>query len=89
MAHRRWRHMHQGSDQLIHSLKSENYEPLSIDKFMRGFEDAFTGLGWLPGEYHKEMDLDIRPVHHVRSRLHARCKLIHCNPYEMAQKPLN
>ena len=54
-----------GSDQFIHSLNSENYEPLTFDKLMRDFEDVFTGLGCLPGKYHIEIDPDIRPVQHT------------------------
>lgn len=45
-----------GSDKFIHSLNSENYEPLS---------DQFTGLGYLPGEYHIEINPDIRPAQHT------------------------
>ena len=40
------------TNQFLHSLNSEKYEPLSFDKLMRDFEDVFTGLGCLPGEYH-------------------------------------
>ena len=54
-----------GSDQFIHSLNSEIYEPLSFDKLMRDFEDVFSGLGWLPGEVHIEIDPYIRPVQHT------------------------
>ena len=54
-----------GSDQFLHSLNSEKYEPLSFDKLMRDFEDVFTGLGCLPGEYHIEIDPSIRPVQHT------------------------
>ncbi|PFX34820.1 Retrovirus-related Pol polyprotein [Stylophora pistillata] len=57
-----------GPDQSIHSLNSENYEPLSFDKLMRDFEDVFTGLGCLPGEYHTEIDPDIRLVQHTPRR---------------------
>ena len=32
---------------------------------MRDFEDVFTGLGYLPGEYHIEIDPDIRPVQYT------------------------
>ena len=32
---------------------------------MRDFEDVFTGLGCLPGEYYIEIDLDSRPVQHT------------------------
>ncbi|PFX33792.1 Retrovirus-related Pol polyprotein from transposon 17.6 [Stylophora pistillata] len=58
-----------GPDQSIHSLNSENYEPLSFDKLMRDFEDVFTGLGCLPGEYDIEIDPDIRPVEHTPRRV--------------------
>ena len=58
-----------GSDQFLHSLNSEKYEPLSFDKLMRDFEDVFTGLGCLPGEYHIEIDPDIRPVEHSPRRV--------------------
>ena len=58
-----------GSEQFIHSLNSENYEPLSFDKLMRDYEDVFTGLGCLPGEYHIEIDPDIRPVQHIPRRV--------------------
>ena len=54
-----------GSDQFLHSLNSEKYEPLSFDKLMRDFEDVFAGLGCLPGEYHIEIDPNIRPVQHA------------------------
>ena len=55
-----------GSDQFLeYSLNSEKYEPLSFDKLMRDFEDVFTGLGCLPGEYHIEIDPNIRPVQHT------------------------
>lgn len=47
----------------------ENYEPLSFDKLMRDFQDVFTGLGCLPGEYHIEIDPDIRPVQHTPRRV--------------------
>ena len=58
-----------GSDQFLHSLNSEKYEPLSFDKLMRDFEDVFTGLGCLPGEYHIEIDQNIRPVQHTSRRV--------------------
>lgn len=58
-----------GSDQFLHSLNSEKYEPLSFDKLMRDFEDVFTGLGCLPGEYHIEIDPNIRPVQHTPRRV--------------------
>ena len=58
-----------GSDQFLHSLNREKYEPLSFDKLMRDFEDVFTGLGCLPGEYHIEIDPSIRPVQHTPRRV--------------------
>ena len=36
---------------------------------MRDFEDVFTGLGCLPGEYHIEIDPNIRPVQHTPRRV--------------------
>ena len=58
-----------GSDQFLHSLNSEKYEPLSFDKRMTDFEDVFTGLGCLPGEYRIEIELNIRPVQHTSRRV--------------------
>lgn len=36
---------------------------------MRDFEDMFTGLGYLPGKDHKEIDPDMRPVQHTPQRV--------------------
>ena len=36
---------------------------------MRDFEDVFTGLGCLLGEYHIEIDPNIRPVQHTPRRV--------------------
>ena len=58
-----------GSDQFLHSLNSEKYEALSFDKLMRDFEDVFAGLGCLPGEYHIEIDPNIRPGQHAPRRV--------------------
>ena len=52
-----------GSDQHIRSSTTKQYEPLSFDKLMRDYDDVFTGLGCLPGEY--EVDPDIKPVQHA------------------------
>jgi len=54
-----------GPDQPIHSLSSKQYEPLSFDRFMRDYNDVFTGLGCLPGEYHIEVDPVVKPVQHA------------------------
>ena len=35
---------------------------LSFDNLMRDYDDVFTGLGCLPGEYHIEVDPDFKPV---------------------------
>ena len=32
---------------------------------MRDFEDEFTGLGCLPGEYHIDIEPNVRPVQHT------------------------
>ena len=58
-----------GSGQYIHSSNSKEYEPLSFDKLMRDYDDIFTGLGCLPGEYHIEVDPDIKPVQHAPRRV--------------------
>ena len=58
-----------GSDQHIHSSNSKQYEPLSFDKLMRDYDDVFTGLGCLPGEYHIKVDPDIKPVQHAPRRV--------------------
>ena len=58
-----------GSDQYIHLSNSKEYEPLSFDKLMRDYDDVFTGLGCLPGEYHIEVDPDIKPVQHAPRRV--------------------
>ena len=58
-----------GSDLFLHSFNSEKYEPLSFDKLMKDFEDVFTGLGYLPGEYHIEIASNIRPVQHTPRRV--------------------
>ena len=36
---------------------------------MRDFQDVFTGLGCLHGEYHIETDPNIRPVQHTPRRV--------------------
>ena len=58
-----------GSGQYIHSSNSKEYEPLSFDKLMRDYDDVFTGLGFLPGEYHIEVDPYIKPVQHAPRRV--------------------
>ena len=58
-----------GSDQHIRSSTTKQYEPLSFDKLMRDYDDVFTGLGCLPGEYHIEVDPDIKPVQHAPQRV--------------------
>jgi len=58
-----------GSDKHIHSSTCKQYEPLSCDKLMRDYDDVFTGLGCLPGEYHIEVDPDIKPVQYAPRRV--------------------
>ena len=57
-----------GVDQSIHS-SSKQYEPLSFEELLRDYDDVFTGLGCLPGEYHIEVDPDVKPVQHAPRRV--------------------
>ena len=57
-----------GVDQSIHS-SSKQYEPLSFEELLRDYDDVFTGLGYLPGEYHIEVDPDVKPVQHAPRRV--------------------
>ena len=51
--------------QSVHSVNSKHYEPLTLDELVKEYEDVFTGLGCLPGEYHIKVDTNIAPVQDV------------------------
>ena len=55
--------------QSVHSVNSKHYEPLALDELVKEYEDVFTGLGCLPGEYHIKVDTNIAPVQHVPRRV--------------------
>ena len=54
-----------GTEAYVHSLNSKQYEPLTMEELLKEYEDVFTGLGCLPGEYHIEVDPGIKPVQHA------------------------
>ena len=57
-----------GVDQFIHSSSKQN-KPLSFEELLRDYDDVFTGLGCLPGEYYIEVDPDVKLVQHASRRV--------------------
>ena len=54
----------------VHSVRrGVSTTPLTKETMLREYEDVFTGLGCLPGEYHIEVDPTIRPVQHSPRRV--------------------
>lgn len=53
---------------------------------MRDFEDMFTGLGYLPGKDHKEIDPDMRPVQHTPQRVTVPLKAKHKEKIDEMEK---
>ena len=48
-------------------LKQE--QPVTREYILKEYKDVFTGLGCLPGDYHIEIDEQVRPVHHAPRRI--------------------
>ena len=40
-----------------------------MEKLLKEYEAVFTGFGYLPGEYHIEVDPAIKPVQHAPRRV--------------------
>ena len=51
--------------QSVHSVNSKHCEPLALYELGKEYQDVFTGLGCLPGEYHIKVDTNIAPEQHV------------------------
>ena len=51
-----------GTEASVYSLNSKHYEPLIMEELLKEYEDVFTGVSSLPGEYHIEVDPAIKPV---------------------------
>ena len=47
--------------QTVHSVRETD--------IMTEYADVFTGLGYLPGEYHMEIDDTVKPVQHQPRRV--------------------
>lgn len=44
---------------------------LTREQILREYNDVFTGLGCLPGEYHLEIDKSVKPIQHQPCRVAA------------------
>ena len=49
----------------LFSLLTCHVQQAELCNTLKGFADVFQGLGCLPGDYHIEVDPDVRPVQHV------------------------
>ena len=58
-----------GEEVSILSLTGKHYELLTLEELWKEYEDVFTGIGCLPGEYHVEVDPAIKPVQHAPGRV--------------------
>jgi hypothetical protein len=47
---------------------------LTSEQILREYNDVFTGLGCLPGEYHLEIDKSVKPIQHQPCRVAAPMK---------------
>ena len=53
----------------LNTVNMVDYRPIEKQKILENYQDVFTGLGCFAGEYHIDIDRDVRPVQHAPRRV--------------------